>query len=109
MATRKQRSKKGGEPAGPSPESIKKQKEKARALKDSVWWQNLLAKGACHYCGETFAKKELTMDHIVPVSRGGKSTKGNVVVACQPCNSDKKYYTAAELILKNQMNSKINF
>jgi 5-methylcytosine-specific restriction endonuclease McrA len=105
MATRKQRSKKGGEPAGPSPESIKKQKEKARALK-----------GACHYCGETFAKKELTMDHIVPVSRGGKSTKGNVVVACQPCNSDKKYYTAAELILKkaelilkNQMNSKINF
>jgi len=110
MVTRKQRSKRGGEPlAAPSPESIKKEKEKARVLKDSVWWQNQLEKGECHYCGKSFAKKDLTMDHIVPVSRGGKSTKGNVVVACQPCNSDKKYYTAAELILKNQMNSKINF
>jgi len=109
MATRKQRSKKGGEHAALSPESVKKEKEKARVLKDSVWWQNQLAKGECHYCGETFARKDLTMDHIVPVSRGGKSTKGNVVVACHPCNSDKKYYTAAELILKNQMNSKINF
>ena len=49
------------------------------------------------------------MDHIVPLSRGGKSTKGNLVVACEPCNSDKKYYTAAELILKNQMNTKIDF
>jgi 5-methylcytosine-specific restriction endonuclease McrA len=109
MATRKQRSKKGGAPAAPSPESVKKEKEKARVLRDSVWWQNLLAKGECNYCGQTFAKKDLTMDHIVPLSRGGKSTKGNVVVACQPCNSDKKYYTAAELILKNRMDSKINF
>ncbi|MCZ6513894.1 MAG: HNH endonuclease [Nitrospinae bacterium] len=109
MATRKQRNKKGGAPAAPSPESVKKEKEKARVLRDSVWWQNLLAKGECNYCGQTFAKKDLTMDHIVPLSRGGKSTKGNVVVACQPCNSDKKYYTAAELILKNRMDSKINF
>jgi len=109
MATRKQRSKKSGASAAPSPESIKREKEKAKALRASVWWQNLLEKGECHYCGKTFKKKDLTMDHIVPLSRGGKSTKGNVVVACQPCNSDKKYYTAAELILKNQMNSKINF
>ncbi len=109
MATRKQRSKKGGVTAGPTLESIKKEKEKARALRDSVWWRNQLAKGECYYCGQTFAKKDLTMDHIVPLSRGGKSTKGNVVVACQPCNSDKKYYTAAELILKNRMDSKINF
>ena len=109
MATRKQRSKKSKALAAPSPESVKKEKEKARVLRDSVWWQNLLAKGECNYCGQTFAKKDLTMDHIVPLSRGGKSTKGNVVVACQPCNSDKKYYTAAELILKNRMDSKINF
>ena len=109
MVAKRQRSKKGGAPAAPSPASIKKEKEKARALRDSVWWQNQLAQGECYYCGNTFAKKDLTMDHIVPLSRGGKSTRGNVVAACQPCNSDKKYYTAAELILKNQMNSKINF
>ena len=101
--------KKGKEPAGPSPESVKREKEKGKSLKSSVWWQNQLEKGECHYCAKTFAKSELTMDHIVPLSRGGKSSKGNVVVACKPCNSDKKYYTAAELILKNQMNSKISF
>jgi 5-methylcytosine-specific restriction endonuclease McrA len=30
------------------------------------------------------------MDHLVPVARGGKSTKGNVVPACKPCNNKKK-------------------
>lgn len=30
------------------------------------------------------------MDHIVPVSRGGRSTKGNVVACCKECNSAKK-------------------
>ncbi len=109
MATRKQRSKRGSEPPAPSPASVKREKEKGKALKASVWWQNQLEKGECHYCAKKFEKKDLTMDHIVPLSRGGKSTKGNLVVACEPCNSDKKYYTAAELILKNQMNSKINF
>lgn len=109
MATKKQRRNKGGEPPAPSPESVKREKEKAKGLKASVWWQNQLEKGECHYCAQTFEKKDLTMDHIVPLSRGGKSTKGNVVVACKPCNSDKKYYTAAELILKNRMNSDINF
>jgi 5-methylcytosine-specific restriction endonuclease McrA len=117
MDTRRQRGKKrnnkggtkGGEPAGPSPESIKREKEKGKSLKSSVWWQNQLEKGECHYCRKTYEKKDLTMDHIVPLSRGGKSTKGNLVVACEPCNSDKKYYTAAELILKNQMNTKIDF
>ena len=109
MASKKQRNKKDGSPAAPSPESIKREKEKGKTLKGSVWWQNQLEKGECHYCAKTFEKTELTMDHIVPLSRGGKSTKGNLVVACEPCNSDKKYYTAAELILKNQMNTDINF
>ena len=30
------------------------------------------------------------MDHIVPIARGGKSTKGNVVTSCKACNSKKK-------------------
>jgi len=107
--TNKKRSKKGGAPQAPTPESIKKEKDKARTLRDSVWWENQLAKGACYYCGQAFAKKDLTMDHIVPLARGGKSTKSNVVTACKPCNNDKKYYTAAELILKHQMNTDISF
>jgi 5-methylcytosine-specific restriction endonuclease McrA len=47
-----------------------------------------------------FKPEELTMDHIVPVVRGGKSTRGNVVPCCKECNSDKKYLTPAEMIMK---------
>jgi len=38
----------------------------------------------CQYCGEN--TKHLTIDHIIPKSRGGKTTWENVVVACQRCN-----------------------
>ena len=31
------------------------------------------------------------MDHLIPLVRGGKSTKGNLVAACKTCNSKKKY------------------
>ena len=40
------------------------------------------------------------MDHIVPVVRGGRSTRGNVVVCCKECNNAKKYLTPVELILR---------
>ncbi len=36
------------------------------------------------------------MDHIVPVVRGGKSTRGNVVPACKECNTKKKYMLPLE-------------
>ncbi|MBT8352816.1 MAG: HNH endonuclease [Deltaproteobacteria bacterium] len=69
---------------------IKRQRHKARQLRESQWWKRCLAKGICHYCKSPIPPKELTMDHIVPVSRGGKSTKGNVVPACKECNNKKK-------------------
>jgi len=86
-----------------------KEKEKARQLRKSQWWQAKLSKGICHYCGEKFSKEELTMDHILPLARGGKSTKGNLVIACKKCNNEKKYLTPAELILQNQMKKEISF
>jgi 5-methylcytosine-specific restriction protein A len=81
---------------------IKKEKAKAKALRKSSWWKKKLAEGICHYCQNSFDQKDLTMDHKTPISRGGTSTKGNLVVACKACNSEKKYYTPAELILKKQ-------
>jgi len=69
---------------------IKRERHKARQLRESQWWKRCLAKGICHYCKTTTPPKELTMDHIVPVSRGGRSTKGNVVPACKECNNKKK-------------------
>ena len=49
------------------------------------------AGGICHYCGRTFPPKDLTMDHVVPIIRGGTASKGNCVPACKACNSAKKY------------------
>jgi 5-methylcytosine-specific restriction endonuclease McrA len=39
---------------------------------------------------------ELTLDHIVPVARGGRSTKGNCVPACKECNNRKKHLLPIE-------------
>lgn len=71
-------------------EDIKRERRKARELRNSEWWKRKLAKGVCHYCSRAFPAKELTMDHIVPIARGGKSTKGNTVAACKECNNAKK-------------------
>ena len=43
----------------------------------------------CQYCGKNGTVKELTIDHVIPISRGGKNTWENVVTACSPCNSKK--------------------
>lgn len=69
---------------------IKREKEKARELRQSQWWKRRCSKGKCHYCGESIPPRQLTMDHIVPISRGGRTTKGNVVPACKECNNKKK-------------------
>ena len=79
---------------------IKKEKAKAKELRKKNWWKNLIQKGTCHYCHKKFKPTVLTMDHIVPLARGGKSTKGNIVVACKECNSQKKYLTPVDLFLK---------
>lgn len=79
---------------------VKRERKKARELKNSQWWKNLLNKGICHFCHKKFPAKELTMDHLVPVSRGGKSNKGNIVVCCKECNNLKKYYTPAEMLMR---------
>lgn len=43
----------------------------------------------CQYCNVEFPKSQLTLDHVQPISRGGKTTWDNSVTACNPCNSRK--------------------
>lgn len=43
----------------------------------------------CQYCGIKFRSEDLNLDHVIPVSRGGKSTWENVVCSCIPCNKRK--------------------
>jgi 5-methylcytosine-specific restriction endonuclease McrA len=77
-------------------EHIKREKAKARMLRDSQWWKRKRASGTCHYCGRKFKPTELTMDHLVPIVRGGRSVHGNVVPACKECNNKKKYLLPSE-------------
>ncbi|OFZ56192.1 MAG: hypothetical protein A2428_07645 [Bdellovibrionales bacterium RIFOXYC1_FULL_54_43] len=81
------------------PKRIKKEREKAQRLKKTQWWLSLLNLGICHYCGHKFRAHELTMDHIVPLARGGSSVKGNIVPSCKDCNRDKKLDTPVDRIL----------
>ncbi len=69
---------------------LKRERGKAREMRQSQWWKRKCAKGLCHYCGKQTPPQALTMDHIVPIARGGRSTKGNVVPACKACNNAKK-------------------
>jgi len=69
---------------------IRREKNKARELRRSRWWQQKIASGVCHYCQGRFKPAELTMDHVVPIARGGRSVKNNLVPACKECNTAKK-------------------
>lgn len=77
-------------------EHIRREKAKARELRQSQWWKNLRGRGECHYCHQRVPPKELTLDHVVPIIRGGRSTKGNVAPCCKDCNSRKRYLIPSE-------------
>ena len=79
---------------------IAREKLKARQLRKTQWWKNEIARGLCHYCGGKFKPVELTMDHVVPLSRGGKSNKGNIVPSCKDCNNKKTYMTPVDMVIK---------
>jgi 5-methylcytosine-specific restriction endonuclease McrA len=50
----------------------------------------------CQYCGKRFATNELSLDHIMPRSRGGQATWENIVCACLKCNVRKGGRTPRE-------------
>ena len=79
-----------------SEKDIRREKEKARRLRQSNWWMRKIQKGQCYYCRQNVGKENLTMDHVLPLSRGGKSRKGNIVQACKTCNNKKKYLLPIE-------------
>ena len=47
----------------------------------------------CQYCGNKMAKNNLTVDHVIPQSKGGLSNWDNTVASCWPCNKKKKTMT----------------
>ena len=64
--------------------------------------KNILARDGnrCQYCGKRLPVSQLSLDHVHPKSRGGKSTWTNVVAACTPCNTRKGGRLPAEAAMK---------
>lgn len=80
----------------PDETDISAEKQKARRLRASSWWRKKISTGICNYCNKKFPPGELTMDHIIPLSRGGKSERFNITASCKECNNKKKYLLPAE-------------
>lgn len=75
---------------------IKKEREKARKLRAGQWWKRKRSSGICHYCNMHFPPRDLTMDHVIPLARGGRSEKFNLVPCCKACNTKKRQLLPAE-------------
>jgi 5-methylcytosine-specific restriction endonuclease McrA len=63
---------------------------------------NVLTRDAfrCQYCGTKHSARELTFDHVVPRSQGGKTSWTNIVTACRACNADKGSRTPEQAGMK---------
>jgi 5-methylcytosine-specific restriction endonuclease McrA len=72
------------------PDVLRRERARARELRASGWWKRRIADGVCYYCRRRVGTGHLTMDHLVPLARGGRSIRGNVVPACAECNVQKK-------------------
>ena len=53
----------------------------------NILWRD---KNQCQYCTKIFHPSELTLDHLIPRSRGGRNTWRNLVTACRTCNQKKR-------------------
>jgi 5-methylcytosine-specific restriction endonuclease McrA len=63
---------------------------------------NIYARDAftCQYCEAAFPSEDLTFDHVIPRSRGGRTTWENIVTCCVPCNSLKANRTPQEAAMQ---------
>lgn len=52
--------------------------------------------GSCFYCGAYMRKENVTIEHILPISRGGAHEAANLALCCRPCNSSKNNKTLEE-------------
>jgi 5-methylcytosine-specific restriction endonuclease McrA len=68
-----------------------------RPSRNNIIWRD---HNKCQYCATTFNTAELTLDHIIPRSRGGGNTWTNLVACCKKCNQVKRDRTPEEAEMK---------
>ena len=76
--------------------AYRRERDRARELRKTGWWRRKIATGVCYYCGRQVSPNQLSMDHVIPLARGGRSTRENLVAACRDCNIQKKNLLPAE-------------
>ena len=95
---------------GATKSASEKRKAKGRKLRQSQWWKEKISKGVCHYCGGEFTPDKFDDgSHSTHGPRRGKVPK---VTLCHPVKNVtrlKKYYTSAEIILRDKMGKDIEF
>jgi 5-methylcytosine-specific restriction endonuclease McrA len=80
----------------PDEEALERERAKASALAESVWWKNRLIRGRCHLCGGEFSPAQIVMDFKVALNRGGRAERGNAVPACRSCQENREKLTPLE-------------
>ena len=73
--------------------NVRRRREEAGAKRLRIYMRD---KFRCQYCGEKKSAAELTLDHILPRSRGGDNSPVNIVAACVACNNRKGNRTPNE-------------
>ena len=53
-------------------------------------------KRICYFCNKKLSKKNSTVEHLLPSSRGGSNDESNLAIACAPCNAEKDNLTVQE-------------
>jgi len=91
LAERKEYQRKGGTALSCKASCAKRRAQKKQSISGSVTpktIKNMFERfgHACVYCGST---ERLTMDHLIPLSRGGTNVESNLVSACYSCNCSK--------------------
>jgi 5-methylcytosine-specific restriction endonuclease McrA len=79
---------------------VKRPQARVRFNKRGVFRRDLYQ---CQYCGEALSSSQATIDHIVPVSQGGKSTFENCCTSCLACNAKKANRTPEQANMKLAM------
>lgn len=66
------------------------QSRRRKVIQHGVDVSNLYLETFCHWCAELLLSNKIEIDHVVPLSRGGRHTEDNLVASCRSCNRSKK-------------------
>jgi 5-methylcytosine-specific restriction endonuclease McrA len=72
-------------------------KQTLRLSKKNIYTRD---KYTCYICGKRFTEKQLSTDHIIPISRGGKNDWLNLITCCKKCNGEKGNMLLSEMRIK---------